>query len=123
MRCPFRVRPFTLRKHLSTKWLEIVRTAWGPTQERVSLRTDPPELITSMFWASGPDNRSSIGREFVTTDVPTPRSRRAWATKNEVDDESRNSDSPGSTKAAAALASARLAPVAWSTRWRKESSW
>ena len=77
---PFAATPLTEKNRRSAKWPWTVRTANGPTNERVSRRSVPPMPITS---SPGPPSRNSssiTGSEFVRTVADRPVSTRRLAT-------------------------------------------
>ena len=78
---PFSVRPFALRKSRSAKWPWTVRTANGPTNDRVSRRSAPPTPISSTLGPPSSNTSSMTGRLFVRTVVAIPVSTIWRATK------------------------------------------
>ena len=76
---PLAATPLTDRNSRSAKWPWTVRTAKGPTNERVSRRSVPPMPITSRPGPPSLNSSSMTGSELVSTVAASPvsTSRRA----------------------------------------------
>ena len=78
---PLSVRPLTLRKRRSAKWPWTVRTANGPTNDRVSRRRLPPTPMMSAVDPPSLKISSMTGKLLVSTVVAMPVSTIRRATK------------------------------------------
>ena len=107
----------------SAKCELMERTACGPTNERVRLRSVPPIPTSSTCGASTSVIRSINGTEFVSS-VHWKFSRMICrAATKAVVDPSMKIASPGSMSSSAASASRFFASTAISIRFENESSW
>jgi hypothetical protein len=67
VRTPPSEMPLTLNRALSAQWRPIASTVCGPTNERVTARSDPERPMSAVRGASDCATRSIAGIEFVST--------------------------------------------------------